>query len=92
MSEEHAAVIEQGHRVYRYVCTEEKVIGETIWMRDRYRNTNGDPNSFLLVNFVDTGVPAHKKAKDKPDRNPSTTHQTNVRKYIRDMERNERLR
>jgi hypothetical protein len=89
MSEESADVIQQGSRVYRYACTEEVEIGGNIWMRDRYNNVNTS-TSFLLVNFVDTGIPVNKRAKAKPDRKPDTNYGANIRRYIRDLERKER--
>ena len=89
MSEERAP-IQQGRRVYRYSHTEELVIGETIWMRDRYVNPDA-PSSYLLVNFVDTGIPAEKRAKPNLERKPSTSYQASIRRYIRDLERKDRL-
>ena len=87
---EERAVIEQGKRVYRYACTEEIVIGGNIWMRDRYTNTS-DSRSYLLINFVDTGLPAHIKAEPKPDPKPRSDMAMNIRQHIRDLERKERL-
>jgi hypothetical protein len=51
---EQAPRIEQGGKTYIFTGTEEKVIGGEIWTRDRYDNINGNPSSFLLVNFVNT--------------------------------------
>jgi hypothetical protein len=49
--------VQVGERVYRYACTEEIEIGGTVWLRDRYKNINGDKNSFLLLNFENTNIP-----------------------------------
>ena len=93
MPEESINQIEQNGRVYRYACTEEIEIGGTIWLRDRYKNINGDKNSFLLVNFENTNIPVGMTPEmmqapiyfpepapaPKPKREP-----TDYRKYIQD--------
>lgn len=93
MPEEKSNDIVQDGRVYRYACTEEKEIGGTIWLRDRYKNVNGDKTSFLLLNFENTNIPvgmtpemmqepiyfAEPEPAPKPKRQP-----TDYRQYIQD--------
>ena len=89
---EKAPRIVQGKRVYVFTSTEEKVIGDTVWTRDRYDNENGDPQSYLLVNFQDTGRPANIKSERKI-RIGRPTEETgkSIRDFIRAMDYKERL-